>query len=86
MIEPLSPINDEVVSVLTDIQKDFIHNKSFEKLRANDEELVDWLGLKQDLTGDNSIPLPIVFRWQTDDKSRLNFILQIAQIFLQLFS
>lgn len=78
MIEPLSPINDEVVSVLTDIQKDFIHNKSFEKLRANDEELVDWLGLKQDLTGDNSIPLPVVFRWQTDDKSRLNFILQIA--------
>ena len=51
MIELQSPANGETVSILTDIQKDFIRNRSFEKLRANDEELVDWLGLKQNMEG-----------------------------------
>ena len=78
MIELQSPANGETVSTLTDIQKDFIRNRSFEKLRANDEELVDWLGLKQNMAGENSHPLPVEFKWTSDDKSRLNFVLQIA--------
>ena len=78
MIELLSPANGETVSTLTDVQKDFIRNKSFEKLRANDEELVDWLGLKQNMEGENSHPLPVEFKWMSDDKSRVNFVLQIA--------
>ncbi len=78
MIELQSPANGETVSILTDIQKDFIRNRSFEKLRANDEELVDWLGLKQNMEGENSAPLPVEFKWTSDDKSRLNFVLQIA--------
>ena len=78
MIELQSPANDETISTLTDIQKDFIRNRSFEKLRANDEELVDWLGLKQNMAGENSHPLPVEFKWTSDDKSRLNFVLQVA--------
>ena len=78
MIELQSPANDETISTLTDVQKDFIRNRSFEKLRANDEELVDWLGLKQNMAGENSHPLPVEFKWTSDDKSRLNFVLQIA--------
>ncbi len=78
MIELLSPANGETVSTLTDIQKDFIRNKSFEKLRANDDELVDWLGLKQDMSGDNSIPRPVEFKWKVENKSRVNYVLQIA--------
>ena len=78
MIELQSPANGETVSTLTDIQKDFIRNRSFEKLRANDEELVDWLGLKQNMAGENSHPLPIEFKWTSNDKSRVNFVLQIA--------
>ena len=78
MIELQSPANDETISTLTDIQKDFIRNRSFEKLRANDEELVDWLGLKQNMEGENSHPLPVEFKWTSDDKSRVNFVLQIA--------
>ncbi|MBR5026484.1 MAG: hypothetical protein IKX48_15590, partial [Victivallales bacterium] len=62
MIELQSPANDETISTLTNIQKDFIRNRSFEKLRANDEELVDWLGLKQNMAGENSHPLPVEFK------------------------
>ncbi|MBR4372094.1 MAG: tyrosine-protein phosphatase, partial [Victivallales bacterium] len=78
MIELLSPANNASISTLTDVQKDFIRNRSFEKLRANDEELVDWLGLKQNMAGENSHPLPVEFKWMSDDKSRVNFVLQIA--------
>ncbi|MBR4417065.1 MAG: tyrosine-protein phosphatase [Victivallales bacterium] len=78
MIELLSPANNASISTLTDVQKDFIRNRSFEKLRANDEELVDWLGLKQNMEGENSHPLSIEFKWTSDDKSRVNFVLQIA--------
>ena len=78
MIELLSPANNASISTLTDVQKDFIRNRSFEKLRANDEELVDWLGLKQNMEGENSHPLPVEFKWTSDDKSRVNFVLQIA--------
>ena len=78
MIELLSPANNASISTLTDVQKDFIRNRSFEKLRANDEELVDWLGLKQNMEGENSHPLPVEFKWTSDDKSRVNLVLQIA--------
>ena len=71
MIELLSPANGETVSTLTDIQKDFIRNTSFEKLRANDDELVDWLGLKQDISGDNSIPRPVEFKWKVENRCLL---------------
>ena len=78
IIELIQPQNDITISVLAPKQRDFLDNRDFSNLRASDDELVDWLGLKQDDTGDNSIPRPIIFTWNKIPATSLNYVLEIA--------
>lgn len=75
----LTPEADDTLCVVTPVQRDFIQNRDFGRLRADNLELVDWLGLKQDESKDNSIPLPYRFSWASDEKPSLNFVLQVAK-------
>lgn len=66
MIKLIYPINNTVVSLATDIQRNFLATD-----RDVAAEVIDWLNLKRREGADASFPLPVVFKWEADGESVL---------------
>lgn len=64
MIKLISPKDKSVINLLTDIQKNFIENEEFRK-NVDGGETYHWCNIKRE-TEECSIPLPVVFEWESD--------------------
>lgn len=69
MIKLISPKDKAVLNLLTDVQKDFIDDEEFRK-NTEGGETFHWCNIKRE-TEECSIPLPIVFEWESDCKCTL---------------
>ena len=67
MVKLISPIDGETVSLTTQYQKDFLKADR----SGGEGEDIDWLHLEFHHTADESLPLPVVFRWEGEREAVL---------------
>ena len=69
MIKLISPADCEELNLLDDIQQNYIENEEYRK-NVDGGKTFKWNDIKRE-TNECSIPLPVVFKWESDADCRL---------------